>query len=96
MMAVAPNGAATTTERIAATFQRTIRKSGNELVRITVDEYRGRQVVDVRIWLLDAESGEVHPTRKGVTLAAARLPELVEALKQALAVVSRGDRDDRG
>jgi hypothetical protein len=68
-------------------FAATIRKSGNELVRVTVDEYRGRQVLDVRVWAV-AESGEVIPTRRGVTIAVERLPELVRALTGALAAVS--------
>ena len=83
--------ATTETERVAGTtgrFSATIRKSGNELVRVTVDEYRGREVLDIRIWVVDAESGEVHPTRKGVTVSTARLPELVSILQQALLAVN--------
>ncbi len=69
-------------------FSATIRKGANEIVRITVDEYRGREVLDIRIWVVDAETGEVQPTRKGVALAATRLPELIEVLNRALLVVS--------
>ena len=80
------------TKTTTGRFSATIRKTATEMVRVTVDEYRGREVLDIRVWFVDAESGEVHPTRKGVTLAATRLGELVEILGRALDVVSPSGR----
>ena len=43
-------------------------KNATEVVRISLTEFRGRQLVDVRVYYTDDE-GAYRPTRKGISLA---------------------------
>lgn len=43
-------------------------KNATEVVRISLTEFRGRQLIDVRVYYTDDE-GEYRPTRKGISLA---------------------------
>lgn len=61
--------------------QISIRKTSTAEVRVTRDTYKGRQTIDIRVWFLDASSGDYVPSSKGVTLDAGKGSELIEALK---------------
>jgi hypothetical protein len=54
-----------------------------EAIAVTVKSYKGRPLVDVRQFFTDHE-GKLAPTRKGIVLAIARLPELAVALVKAV------------
>ena len=43
-------------------------KNATEVVRVSLREFRGRKLVDVRVYYTD-DAGEYRPTRKGVSLA---------------------------
>jgi len=60
-----------------------MRKADGAEVRVATDLYKGRRVLDVRVWYLPAGGADYVPTRKGVTLDADRLPDLIEALANA-------------
>ena len=63
----------------------TIEKNKTEELRIALTEYKGHDCVDVRIFAepyADEGQGRV-PTKKGVSLAVTKLPELISALQQA-------------
>ncbi len=65
---------------VIATFE----KSAKTRVRLALDDYAGHQLVDLRIMaLLTESSGVWTPTRKGVALDVALLPELSRAFQQA-------------
>jgi hypothetical protein len=51
--------------------------------RVSLDEYKGKQVIDVRVWYQFQEGAERSATRRGVTFDVKRLPELREALQTA-------------
>ena len=57
-------------------------KNARETLRVRLDEYQGRAIVDVRTWFDDG--GTLRPGRAGLTLAVRHLPELAEALAKAL------------
>lgn len=57
-----------------------IRKADGAEIRIATDLYKGRRVLDVRVWYQPAGGAEYVPTRKGVTIDADKLPELLDAL----------------
>lgn len=59
----------------------TVRKSETAEIRVTRNVWKMRQVVDVRLWYLPASGGELVPSRKGFTIDAGKLPELIEALQ---------------
>jgi hypothetical protein len=63
-----------------------IRKADGAEVRVTVQGYKGRRVVDVRVWYQPAGGAEFVPTRKGVTVDADKLPALAEAIEKAMAI----------
>ena len=49
-----------------------IQRNSSEIIRIEVSEFKGRELINVRIWYqtIDSRSGDVvyKPTQKGVTL----------------------------
>lgn len=68
-----------------------IPKNSREEVRVCLDEFGGRQLVDVRVYA-DFNAGPVEtrgPTKKGVALAVERLPDLIKGLEAAKAEAIR-------
>jgi len=59
-----------------------LRRSNSERLRVTVGEYRGRVLVDLRIWFA-TESGEWKPSRAGVSLRPDQVGEVMQALHLA-------------
>lgn len=60
-----------------------LRRSDSERLRVTVDEYRGRTLIDLRIWYC-TESGEWKPGRAGVSLRPEQVSEVLQALRLAV------------
>lgn len=60
-----------------------IRKSDTAEIRVTRSVWKMRQVVDVRLWYLPDGGADYVPSRKGFTVDAAKIPELIEALQRA-------------
>lgn len=63
-----------------------IQKGSNEVIRISISEYRNQKYLDLRCWYHpDASSlnDEMMPTRKGVNLHIEMLPDLQAAIKSA-------------
>lgn len=54
-------------------------KNATEVVRVSLSEYRGRKLIDLRVYYSDDE-GEYRPTRKGVSLNVDTYPEFKSAL----------------
>jgi len=54
-----------------------------ESVRVQLREYEGRALVDVRKHFT-ADNGKMQPTKKGLSIAIARLPDLAVAINKAL------------
>ena len=68
-----------------------IPKNSREEVRVCLDEFSGHQLVDVRVYA-DFNAGPVEtrgPTKKGVSLAVERLPDLIDGLQAAKAEAIR-------
>ena len=59
----------------------TIRKTDTAQVRVSRSTWQGRQTIDVRIWYIPKGGGEYVPSRKGLTIDAAKCSELIDALK---------------
>lgn len=62
----------------------TVRKNAAEEVRISLSEFHGTPLVDLRVFADFKGEGERQATRKGVSLKVERLPDLIEALDRAL------------
>ena len=50
-----------------------------EVVRITREEYKGADLVNIRVWFT-AENGELRPSKNGLTIRGAQIPQMIEAL----------------
>lgn len=59
----------------------TIRKNQREEVRVSVDEFKGRKLLNVRVWF-EAEAGEYRPGKQGIALRLDLVPELVAAIRE--------------
>lgn len=72
-------GEATTdrSERVLAT----IRKNNREEIRVTRGDFKGHDVVGIRVWFLDRDSGEMRPGKEGFAFRAALLDEIIGALQ---------------
>jgi hypothetical protein len=62
-------------EEVIAQFE----KNATEVVRVTLTEYRGHKLFDMRVYYSDDE-GQYRPTRKGVSLSVGLYPEFKRAL----------------
>lgn len=54
-------------------------KNATEVVRVSLTEYRGHKLVDVRVYYADNE-GQYRPTKKGVSLSVEVYPDFRRAL----------------
>lgn len=59
-----------------------VRKTETAEVRVSRNSWKGRDVIDIRIWFLPRGGGEFVPSRKGLTIDARKLPSLVDALRE--------------
>ena len=74
-------------------------KNVRERLRVELHDYKGRDVVSLRVWI-DAVDGEAIPSSKGLTIAASMIPQLHRALadterlalEQGILPVSRADQ----
>lgn len=62
-------------------------KSGRELIRVSLSEYKGSPTVNLRVWMLDAEDNE-YPTKNGLTCSRRHVHALAEALVRADRIVT--------
>jgi hypothetical protein len=60
------------------------RKNGREVLRIRLDTYQGRAVIDCRSWYAGSD-GTLKPGRGGLTVSIRHLPALAESIATALA-----------
>jgi hypothetical protein len=63
-------------------------RNNRETIRVRLDTYNGRPVVDCRAWYHDA-AGELRPGRSGLTLSARHLSKLSDALAAAVTDAQR-------
>lgn len=61
---------------------RTLRKSESAEVRVSRSSWKGRDVIDIRIWFKPDGADEFVPSRKGMTIDAGRAPELIAMLSE--------------
>lgn len=58
-----------------------IEKEGTTgIIRVARSEYKGKDLVDVRLFYLDKETGEYMPTRKGISITIDLIPKVIQAL----------------
>jgi len=57
-----------------------IRKTDTAEVRVSRNYWKGRNVIDIRIWYLPNGGAEFVPSRKGLTIDGSKLSELLDRL----------------
>jgi len=62
------------------------RGEGREELRVSLDEFKGRPYVSLRVWERDA-SGHWWPTKRGVSVRLSEARDVAEALLEALDLV---------
>lgn len=61
-----------------------LQKNVRETLRVSLDEYRGHQLINIRVCVpLTESSGIMVPTKAGVSLSVGLLPQLTGALVEA-------------
>jgi len=58
-------------------------EKGQDLIRIELSEFRGKQYVGARIYYMN-DKGDWKPTRKGFTLVPEKMEEVRDAINEAL------------
>ncbi len=74
-----------------------ITKNAREVVFLSLSEYKGRRLIDIRVHVPGEQEGEFVPTRKGVSLSVNLYPAFKKGLAQLEeAMISQGliDRED--
>jgi fructose-1-phosphate kinase PfkB-like protein len=62
-------------------------RSATEQVQVSLSKYKGKTYADIRIHC-KADDGEYRPTKKGITVSRAQLPELEEAIRKLIEKVA--------
>ena len=58
----------------------TFNKNKFEEIRIGVKEYKGFDLIDLRVWVESKEAGEKVPTAKGLSLSVELFPKFKDAI----------------
>ncbi len=58
-----------------------IEKNSKEIIRVEVSEFKGRELINLRIWFSNVD-GEYRPTQKGVTIDISKFEELKKAINK--------------
>lgn len=61
-----------------------LNKSDTAEVRVTTNTYKGRSVVDIRVWYMPDGGHDFVPSRKGITIDNRKVKSLIEVLSGAL------------
>ena len=55
-------------------------KNSLEEVRISLTEFKGKQLIDLRVYYQPENGEEKRPTKKGITISPEKFPELKKAI----------------
>ncbi len=58
-----------------------IKKNSGEIIRIDISEFKGKELINIRVWYLHA-SGEYMPTQKGVAIDIGKYEELKTSIEK--------------
>ena len=59
-----------------------IDKGKGEVIRVEVSEYKGKKLLNIRVWYTDAE-GQLKPTQKGIAINPEHYEKLLDAITKA-------------
>jgi len=67
-------------EKFIAKFEKNV----SEEVWVQLREFRGHQLLDVRVHFRPDDGSEARPTKKGISLSVNLIPKVLEAMQEAL------------
>jgi len=72
-----------------------IQRNSTEIIRIEVSEFKGRELINIRIWYQSVAGGEVvyKPTQKGVTLNINEFHELKDGIDRLSTYIADRESD---
>jgi hypothetical protein len=59
-----------------------IPKNRKEVVRVSTEQLATQHLIHLRVWFHPSVWGDLRPSREGLSLSVAKLPELIRALQQ--------------
>ena len=69
-----------------------IQRNANEIIRIEVSEFKGKELINIRIWYVaarDSDGNEIYkPTQKGIALDIAEFDELRKSIDKLAAYIN--------
>jgi hypothetical protein len=74
-----------------------VHKNAREVLFLSLSEFKGHRLIDIRVHVPGDQEGDWVPTRKGISLAVGLYPEFKQALAQLEdALIGQGllDRED--
>lgn len=69
------------TEELVGQVIADIGKNSREIIRVEVSEFKGKELINLRIWYQTFE-GDYKPTQKGITLDISQFAELEKAVRK--------------
>jgi hypothetical protein len=60
-----------------------IQKNSDEVVRVVLDQFKGHDLVDIRVFARFTMAGALMPTKRGVSIKIGRALDLADALRHA-------------
>ncbi len=55
-------------------------KNSMEEVRVSLTEFKGKELIDLRVYYQPEDGEEKRPTKKGITISPEKFPELKKAI----------------
>lgn len=55
-------------------------KNSMEEVRVSLTEFKGKDLIDIRVYYQPEDGEEKRPTKKGITISPEKFPELKKAI----------------
>lgn len=68
-----------------------LKKNSSEEVWIAVTDYKGRELIDIRVYYRSIDDMQMKPTKRGVSLPLARSADLLQALEKVTPVTPLGE-----
>lgn len=72
-------------------YQKDIEKNKSEIIRISLDEYRGEKLVNVRVFIKDREGNWV-PTKKGIAIRWELFPKVKEIFDEIEKIIKNYEK----
>ncbi len=57
-----------------------IEKNSREKIRLSISEFKGKKLIDLRIWYEDKENQDYKPSKKGLSISVDKYQELKDAI----------------